>query len=71
VEGAAKRVRALLGGQVVVDTIRPVLVWEIPYYPAYYLPADDVTAELVPTGRTEHSPSRGDAQVHDVRVQAP
>ena len=31
--------RAVLGGQVVVDTLRPRLVWEIPYYPAYYLPA--------------------------------
>src|ERR1700751_1845035 len=68
VEQGAKRVRAYLGGHVVADTRRPFLVWEIPYYPAYYLPLADVTAELKPTGKTEHSPSRGEAQVFDVLV---
>jgi uncharacterized protein (DUF427 family) len=68
VEPGAKRVRAYLAGRVVADTTRPVLVWEIPYYPAYYLPLADVVAELVPTGKTEHSPSRGEAEVFDVRV---
>ena len=38
VEPAHKRVRAYLGGELVVDTTRPLLVWEIPYYPAYYVP---------------------------------
>ena len=68
VEQGAKRVRAYLAGHVVADTRRPFLVWEIPYYPAYYLPLADVTAELKPTGKTEHSPSRGEAQVFDVLV---
>jgi uncharacterized protein (DUF427 family) len=67
-EPSAKRVRVYLGGRVAADTRHPVLVWEIPYYPAYYFPAGDVTAELVPTGETEHSPSRGDAVLYDVRV---
>ena len=66
VERGQKRVRAYLGGEVAADTTRPLLVWEIPYYPAYYLPAADVRAKLVPTGTTEHSPSRGDAEVLDV-----
>ena len=60
--------RAVLGGQVVVDTLRPRLVWEIPYYPAYYLPREDVRARLEPSGRTEHSPSRGDAVYYDVHA---
>ncbi len=68
VEPGAKRVRALLGGQTVVDTLHPSLVWEIPYYPAYYLPRADVRAQLEPTGAIEHSPSRGDAVVYDVRI---
>ena len=67
-EPSAKRVRAYLAGRLVADTRHPTLVWEGPRYPAYYLPARDVTAELVPTGKTEHSPSRGDAQLYDVRV---
>ena len=51
------------------DTRRPLLVWEIPSYPAYYIPLADVVADLEPTGKTEHSPSRGEAQIFDVRVE--
>lgn len=50
IEPSPKRVRAYFGGEVVVDTRRPLLVWEVPYYPAYWLPAADVRADaLVPT----------------------
>jgi hypothetical protein len=59
VERGRKRVRAYLGGELVADTISPLLVWEVPYYPAYYIPAGDIQADLVPTGNTDHSPSRG------------
>lgn len=68
VERSDKRVRAYLGGELVVDTSRPWLVWEVPWYPAYYLPVEDVTAQLVPTGATERAPSRGEGQVYDVEV---
>ena len=68
VEPGAKRVRAYLAGHLVADTRHPVLVWEIPYYPAYYLPLTDVVADLVPTGATEHSPSRGNGEIFDVKV---
>jgi uncharacterized protein (DUF427 family) len=69
IEHGAKRVRAYLGGEVVADTIRPVLVWEVPYYPAYYFPLGDVRAELLePDGHTVHSPSRGDARTFTIRA---
>ncbi|WP_213454724.1 DUF427 domain-containing protein [Rhizomonospora bruguierae] len=68
VETGAKRVRAFLGGDLVADTRHPLLVWENPYYPAYYVPAGDVRAGLVPTGETKHSTSRGEGQVLDVRT---
>ncbi|MEV5299916.1 DUF427 domain-containing protein [Amycolatopsis methanolica] len=68
-EPGAKRVRAVLGGQVVADTLHPLMVWEVPYYPVYYVPREDVRSEyLVATGETAHSPSRGDADVFTVRV---
>jgi uncharacterized protein (DUF427 family) len=67
-EQGAKRVRVYLAGHLVADTRHPVLVWEIPYYPAYYLPLADVVADLVPTGTPEHSPSRGNAEIFDVKV---
>lgn len=66
VESSAKRVRAYAAGEVVADTTRPRLVWELPYFPTYYLPAEDVRAELKPTGRTKHSGSRGEGEVLDV-----
>ncbi len=52
VEQGLKRVRTYLGGQLVADTVRPHLVWEVPHYPAYYLPRDDVRTELLTPTRT-------------------
>ncbi|GAA3148632.1 MULTISPECIES: DUF427 domain-containing protein [Nonomuraea] len=67
VERTAKRVRTYLGGRVVADTTSALLVWEVPYYPAYYFPLADVDeSALKPTGATKHSPSRGDAVVYTV-----
>lgn len=69
VEPGRKRVRATVGGTTIADSVRPLLVWEVPYYPAYYLPAADVRTDLlVPNGRTERSPSRGDGVLHDLRL---
>jgi uncharacterized protein (DUF427 family) len=68
VERGRKRVRAYLGGELAADTISPLLVWEVPYYPAYYIPAGDIQADLVPTGNIDHSPSRGDAEIFDLRT---
>ena len=67
-ERGAKRVRAYLGGHLVADTTRPLLVWESPRYPTYYLPETDLRARLDPTGETASSSSRGTAEVLDVRV---
>ena len=66
-EQGAKRIRAYLGGELVADTTRPVLVWEIPYYPTYYFPAGDVRGELLePDDEVKHSPSRGYGQGYTV-----
>jgi hypothetical protein len=62
-------VRAYLRGELAADTASPLLVREVPYYPAYYIPADDIRAELVPTGATDYSPSRGDAEIFDLRTR--
>ena len=69
VEPGAKRIRAYLGGELVADTTRPLLVWEKPQYPAYYIPIDDVRMELLTAdGGVVHSPSRGDG--HSFTVTA-
>ena len=59
----------MLGGEIVADTTRPLLVWEKPYYPTYYFPEPDVRTEaLVDTGETRRSPSRGEATQLAVKV---
>jgi uncharacterized protein (DUF427 family) len=69
IEAGTKRVRAYLGGEAVVDSIRPMLVWEAPYYPTYYFPVADVhTGLLEADGGVAHSPSRGDGRTFTVRV---
>jgi len=42
VEPAPRRVRAVLGGQTVLDTTAARYVWEWPSYPQYYVPLSDV-----------------------------
>jgi uncharacterized protein (DUF427 family) len=50
-EPTAKRVRALLGDETVVDSTRAVLVWEpTRVVPVYAVPEKDITADLVPVG---------------------
>lgn len=49
IEAGAKRVCAYFGGELVADTIRPQLVWEVPCYPTYCFPAGDVRDELLGT----------------------
>jgi uncharacterized protein (DUF427 family) len=69
VEQGQKRVRAFLGGVLVADTAAPLLVWEKPYYPTYYVPIDDVRMELLEAdGGVTHSPSRGDGENFTVRA---
>lgn len=69
IEPCHKRVRAFFAGQVVADTVSPMLVWEVPYYPTYYIPASDVgTGLLTSTGRTRQSGRLGDAELYTVRV---
>ncbi len=71
VERGSKRVRAYLAGELVADTISPWLVWEVPYYPTYYFPLQDVRAELLDEGeQPSHSPSRGDAATRTVLAGA-
>ena len=68
-EPGLKRVRVYLGGVLVADTTNVLLVWELPYFPAYYIPAADVNTDLLaPSGETTQSPSRGTAQLHTVKV---
>jgi uncharacterized protein (DUF427 family) len=48
---------------------RPRLVWEVPYYPAYYLLVEEVRTDLlVPAATVSHAPSRGDVQHYTIKA---
>ena len=69
IEPTRKRIRAYLGSEAVADTKKALLVWESPYYPVYYIPAEDVRTELLtPSGETRNSPSRGQAHIFNVKT---
>lgn len=68
IERGAKRIRAYLRGQLVLDTIEPRLVWEAPRHPHYYVRREDVFAELVATGHTHTSRRLGVSTLWTIRV---
>lgn len=53
VEAVSRHVLAKTGGQVIIDSTRPVRVLETSHPPAYYIPPADVALQyLVPSTRT-------------------
>lgn len=67
IEPSPRRVRAVLDGNVVLDTMRALYVWEWSGYPTYYLPLADIDPGcLVDDGRTERRP-QGTARLHTIR----
>ena len=69
VEPSPKRVRALWVARWSPTPRPPAWFGRTRTTPAYSVPVD-VRARLEPTGRTEHSPSRGDARYFDVAAGA-
>ena len=69
VERTQKRLRAYAGGELAFDTTNALLVWEVPYYPTYYVPEGDVHGGLVAGGDTEES-ERGTAEVLDLKLSS-
>lgn len=47
IEPAPRRVRGFLGHELVFDTTSARYVWEVPYYPQYYIPVRDVVAGIL------------------------
>lgn len=65
-----RRMRAMYGGQTVLDSRRGKLVHETGMLPQLYVPEADVRADLlVPSEHTTHCPFKGDATYWSVRVE--
>ncbi|CAN5748177.1 DUF427 domain-containing protein [soil metagenome] len=47
IEPAPRRVRGFCSGELVFDTTAAHYVWEVPYYPQYYVPLADVRPEVL------------------------
>jgi uncharacterized protein (DUF427 family) len=65
-----KWIRGYRNGRLVVDSRRTLFVWEHEYYPAWYVPVDDVAAELVATSCTFDGAGRGTGTIVDLRVDS-
>jgi uncharacterized protein (DUF427 family) len=70
VEPVPRRIRAVLAGEIVVDTTCALYVWETPRYPQYYIPLGDVRAEMLHPEGEKLTTSRGDVVVHALGVGA-
>jgi uncharacterized protein (DUF427 family) len=68
-EESPRRVRAVFNGQIVADSRRAKLMHESGLLPLYYLPEEDLNAEILePTDHSTHCPYKGDASYRSVRV---
>ena len=69
VEPSPKRVRVMLNGKTVVDTLNALLLFETGHRPVYYFPRQDVRADFLKrTDHRTHCPYKGDASYWSLAV---
>jgi uncharacterized protein (DUF427 family) len=69
VEPTVKRVRAMLGGETVVDSRRTLILFEEGHLPVYYFPLEDVRQDLLEdTDKHTTCPRKGEASYSTVRA---
>jgi uncharacterized protein (DUF427 family) len=68
-EPTPKRIRVVVGDEVVADSLHAMLLHEGGSQPVYYFPAADVRDDLLePSDTVTHCPKKGDASYHSIRV---
>jgi uncharacterized protein (DUF427 family) len=68
-EANHRRVRVVVGGVVIADTIRSLYLFETGHLPVYYFPKADVRFDLLEhTDHTTHCPRKGDAEYWTIVV---
>jgi uncharacterized protein (DUF427 family) len=69
VEPIPKRIRVVLNGETIADTVHAQYVSESGLQPSYYIPRADVRSEVLePSDRHTRCPKKGEASYHTVRV---
>jgi uncharacterized protein (DUF427 family) len=66
---ASRHIQVVVGGRIVADSRRPVIVYETGLTPRYYLPREDVCTDyFVPSDTVTRCPYKGKASYWSVRV---
>jgi len=69
IEPNHRRLRALVDGVVIADTIESIYLFETGHLPVYYLPKNDIRFDLLEhTDRSTHCPYKGDAEYWSIVV---
>ena len=68
IEPVPRRVRAMLGDTMVLDTTRALYVWEWPNYPQYYIPVADVDPAVLVDEQHPQKLRFGTARRHGLRL---
>ena len=68
IEPVPRRIRARLGGELIVDTTDAFYVWENPNYPQFYLPVTDFAPGVLIDERRSQQLHRGLAKVYGVQA---
>ena len=68
IEPVPRRIRALLAGQVVLDTTDALYLWEWPNYPQYYIPIGDVKPEFLVDEEHTQKLRRGTAKRYGLQA---
>jgi uncharacterized protein (DUF427 family) len=68
VEPVPRRVRAMLAGETVLDTMGALYVWEWPYYPQYYIPLADLREGVLEDEGHTQATRRGPVALHTLRA---
>jgi uncharacterized protein (DUF427 family) len=66
IEPAPRRVRGYLANELVFDTTAARYVWEVPYYPQYYIPLTDVRAEFLRDEDHSQTVQFGPSRLHSL-----
>ena len=71
-EPTPKRLRVEVGGEVIADSRRAMMLQESGLQPIYYFPPEDVRSEfLEDSDRHTHCPKKGDASYYTIRSAMP
>ncbi|MFJ4554366.1 DUF427 domain-containing protein [Streptomyces sp. NPDC088817] len=68
VEPVPRRIRAMVGGRIALDTRRAVYVWEWPAYPQFSIPVGDLAEGVLTDDDHAEMLSVGPARRHSLRV---